>query len=130
MDVRLEQTDGLGRHAEVWIDGHLLEVCDGVSGPTGAMTPGLMEGVKFVYMAAEGFSWEEAVNGNPSRRKNLESVRGWSYVGYGRVLDIMPVRIDFGLLTMEDANWTNDESLIGKYVRVPIERLEVAPAGE
>jgi len=24
---------------------------------------------------------------------------------------------------MEDANWTNDETLIGRYVRVPIDRL-------
>ena len=40
----------------------------------------------------------------------------------------MPVVIDFGLLKMEDANWTGDERLIGRYVRVAIDRLEVSPA--
>ena len=27
----MEQTEGLGRLAEVWVDGMLLEVCDSVS---------------------------------------------------------------------------------------------------
>jgi len=26
---------------------------------------------------------------------------------------------------MEDANWTNDEKLVGKFVRVPIDRLSL-----
>jgi hypothetical protein len=57
-------------------------------------------------------------------------VRKWAYVGLGRVVAIMPVLIDFGVLTMEDANWTNDESLVGRYVRVPIDRLEIVWASE
>jgi hypothetical protein len=31
---------------------------------------------------------------------------------------------------MEDANWTNDESLVGAYVRIPIDRLEIVWASE
>ena len=36
-----------------------------------------------------------------------------------------PVVIDFGLIQMEDANWTNDEGLVGKFVCVPIDRLSL-----
>ena len=84
-------------------------------------------------MSAEGSaqrSWEEASRANPSRRKALEPERGWRYVGFGQVIQIMPVVIDFGLLAIEDPNWTNDESLVGRYVKVHIDRLELAPAHE
>ncbi|MFW6133677.1 MAG: hypothetical protein ACOC8F_07240 [Planctomycetota bacterium] len=125
MNVRMEHTEGLGRRAEVWVDGHLLVVCDNVSRPGAPATPGVLEGVKFSYVAAEGFSWSRAVEENPSRRKRLEPVRGWSYVGFGRVRDIMPVVIDFGLLRMTDATPAGDETLTGRYVRVEIDRLEI-----
>jgi hypothetical protein len=42
----------------------------------------------------------------------------------------MPVVIDFGLLQMADANWTTDERLVGRFVRVAIDRLEISPALE
>jgi len=31
---------------------------------------------------------------------------------------------------MEDANWTTDERLVGQWVQVPIDRLDLSPAGE
>ena len=37
----------------------------------------------------------------------------------------MPVVIDFGLMRMEDAGWVTDESLIGKFVQIHIDRLEI-----
>jgi hypothetical protein len=42
----------------------------------------------------------------------------------------MPVVVDFGLLRMEDANWTNDRNLVGKFVKVFMDRLEIGRAGE
>ncbi|MBS3734195.1 MAG: hypothetical protein KGY99_04640 [Phycisphaerae bacterium] len=125
----MEHSEGLARRAEVWVDGHLLVVCDNISARERPVTPGPLESVRFTYVPAEGFSWSEAVRGNPSRRKRLDPVRDWSYVGYGRVMDIMPVAIDFGLLRMEDATWTDDESLTGRYVRIPIDRLELHRSG-
>jgi len=126
----METTEGLGREAEVWVDGHLLVVCDNVSAPGHRSPPGLLENVKFTYMTAEGFTWEQALRENPSKKQTLEHVRSWRYVGYGRVVQVMPVIVDFGLLTMEDANWSTDEQLVGKFVRIPIDRLEIAPAHE
>ena len=128
MEVRMEQTEGLGRQAEVWVDGHLLCVCDGVSAPDARAAPGVLEDVKFEYMGAEGFSWAEAVRGNPAKKRTLEPLGRWSYVGYGQVMSIMPVVIDFGLVVMEDANWTTDEKLVAKFVRIAIDRLEITRA--
>ena len=48
----------------------------------------------------------------------------------GQVTAIMPVTIDFGLLQMEDANWTNDESLVGRHVMIAIDRLELVSADQ
>jgi hypothetical protein len=129
MEVRMEHTEGLGRLAQVWVDGTPLEVCDGVSPAGRRMPPGVIDAVEFAYMTAEGFSWEQAARGNRSRKKQLQHLRRWSYLGYGRVVSVMPVVVDFGLLTMEDANWSSDEDLVGRFVAIPIDRLEIRPAG-
>jgi hypothetical protein len=128
MEVRMEHTEGLGRLAEVWVDGTALLVCDGVSPPGRRTPPGVLEDVEFAYMTAEGFSWDRAAGANRSKRKQLDHVRRWSYVGYGQVVSIMPVVVDFGLLTMEDANWSSDEGLTGRFVAIPIDRLEIRRA--
>ncbi len=127
MEIRMEHTEGFSRSAEVWIGEQLLTVCDGLSTPDAPCPPGPVEDVSFGYVTVDGMTWRQASRDNPSRRQVLEHVRGWSYVGYGQVKTIMPVVIDFGLLQMEDANWTNDENLIGQYVAIPIDRLEIAP---
>ncbi|MDP7163483.1 MAG: hypothetical protein QF792_08330 [Phycisphaerae bacterium] len=128
LDVRMEHTEGVARQADVWVDGRLLTVCDSISSPACRCAPGPLEGVKFFYPSLEGFSWTRAVGGNRDGKYRLEHIRHWSYVGYGRVVGIMPVLINFGLLTMEDPNWSDQESLIGKYVKVPIDCLEITRA--
>ena len=125
----MEHTEGLGRTAEVWVDGHLLTVCDGVSTASTPCPPGLLAGVKFSYPPAGEFSWAQAAADNPGKKRQIEHLRNWSYAGYGQVLSIMPVVVDFGLIRMEDANWTNDESLLGRFVRIPIDRLEISHGG-
>ena len=127
-EVRMETTAGLGRAAEVWVDGHLLTVCDGLSKPAERCLPGILQNVQFSYMTAEGFSWDAAGQENQSHRRLLEPLQGWSYTGYGRVVSIMPVTIDFGLLQMEDANWSSDDKLVGRFVKVTIDRLEIRRA--
>lgn len=124
----MEHTEGLGGKARVWVDGSLLEVYDAFS-PAGSRTPpGLIEGASFRYTTDETIPWEQAVAENPSRRVALEPLRGWSYVGYGRIVQVMPVVIHFGLLQMEDPNWSTEEGLVGQFVRIPIDRLELVRA--
>ena len=125
MEVRLESTEGSGRAAEVWVGGHLLVVMDEYSAPGEPAGPGLLDDVKFTYMTEQRIDWDQAAAANRAERKLIEHVRSWRYVGCGQVTQIMPVTIDFGLLTMEDANWSSDEQLVGAYVRVPIDRLSI-----
>ena len=128
-DIRMEHTHGLGREAQVWVDGDLLTVCDSISSADAPCLPGVLADVAFSYASMEGFSWDRAVRGNRGKRMLLEPVRRWTYTGYGRVLSVAPaVLIDFGLVRMEDANWTSDESLVDQFVKIPIDRLEIVPA--
>lgn len=130
MDVRMEYTEGRGRAAEVWVNGALLTVCDNISPPESRCLPGLLEGVMFGYTNDEAFTWEEAAAGNRSRKVSLDPIKGWRYVGYGQVVQIMPVKIHFGSLIMEDGTWSSDENLVGQFVCVPINRLELLPASK
>ena len=123
----MEHTPGLGRQAEVWVDGALLAVCDGISPPGERTPPGPLENVTLTFVCMGGIDWAEAVRSNPMKRQDLDPQKGYSYVGYGRVLDIMPVTIDFGMVTMTDGSWAHDEALVGRYVRLEIDRLEVVP---
>jgi hypothetical protein len=124
---RMEHTPGLGRQAEVWVDGALLAVCDGISPPGGRTPPGAMEDVALTFVCMGGVDWAEAVRTNPMKRQDLDPQKGYSYVGYGRVLDTMPVTIDFGMVTMTDGSWAHDDRLVGRYVRLEIDRLELVP---
>jgi hypothetical protein len=123
----MEHAGGRGRQAEVWVDGNLLTVCDNVSGAEGRCPPGPLEQVRFSYMSVECPNWSDAIRANRSKRRRLERVGGWSYTGYGQIISVMPVVIDFGLLCMEDPHWTTDEELVGSYVKVAIDRLEIGP---
>ncbi len=126
----MEHTEGLGKLAEVWVDGQEMFVCDGISTPEHKCPPGVMEKVRFHYATYEEFSWESALAANPSRKKTIEHVRKWSYTGFGRIVSVMPVVIDFGMLTMESPIWNTDERLVGRYLGVSIDRLEISGAIE
>lgn len=126
----MEQTDGRARLAEVWVNGTLLSVMDDYSAPQRKCPPGVIDEPRFVYTSDTRVDWAQAIGENPSKRKVLEPLGQWAYEGYGQVVSIMPVVIDFGLLRMEDPNWTNDEHLVGRYVKVPIDRLALTRATE
>ncbi len=129
MKVRMEATEGLGRLAEVLVDGNTLFVCDGISPADKRTPPGVLESIRFGYNTEGGIAWDAATAGNVDRKLALEHLRDWSYTGFGRVVQIMPVVIDFGLLQMEDSTWTNDERLVGQFVEIPIDKLEILPEG-
>ncbi len=126
MEVRMEHSEGFARRAEILLDDESLIVCDSVSTPEDRCNPGVIENAKFSYPSLEGFQWSEAIRDNPSNKVRLERISGWSYMGFGRVLSIMPVIIDFGMIKLEDPNWSDDEKLTGKYVKVMIDRLDLS----
>ena len=122
-EIRMEHTEGLGRTAEVWVDGALLTVIDGLSTREQRTEPGELENVSFRYDCDEGVDWNQAVLENPQHRVAIEHVKGANYTGFGRVEQVMPPIIQFEQLRLQDPNWTTDEGLVGLYVRVPIDRL-------
>jgi hypothetical protein len=128
MIVRMEHTEGHGGLAEVWLDGALLSVCDLLSPPGGKLSPGPIEDVAFRTTADEPVDWSRAARRNPSHRVTLEPIRHWSYMGFGRIVQVMPVVVHFGQLQLEDPNWSTAEELVGQYVALPIDRLEIVPA--
>jgi hypothetical protein len=130
MDVRMEHTRGLGQAAEVWVAGTLLTVCDGISESDNRRPPGEIEDARFRYVCESPPPLSDAVITDGSRQKGLEPVKDWAYLGVGQIVSIMPVVIDFGLLQMEDPRWETAESLVGRYVQVDIDRLEITPAHE
>jgi len=121
----MEHTQGRGGRAEVWVDDDLLTVCDGVSDAQRPCPPGELADVRFRYVTEAPIPLAETIGENARRRKALEPAGNWAYIGLGQVVSLMPVVIDFGLMRMEDAGWTTDESLIGKFVRIHIDRLEI-----
>ncbi len=125
MDVRMEYTAGRGREAEVWVAQALLTVCDGISTADACTPPGPVERARFRYQTESPLPVTDMLAGNPKNEKGLDPVRSWAYTGYGQIVSLMPTVIDFGLLRMEDPNWLTDSDLIGQYVSVPIDRLEV-----
>ena len=129
-EVRMEWTEGPGRAAEIWVDGTLLRVCDNVSTPERRCPPGVLEHVRLSYVTDLGATWAESIRDNATGRKRLDPIRHWSYTGGGRIVAVMPVVIDFGLLQMPDPRWSTDDSLIGRDVQVTIDRLELWPAYE
>ena len=121
----MEHTQGRGGRAEVWVDDALLTVCDGVSDAQQPCPPGELADVRFRYVTEAPVPLAETIGENPRRRKALEPAGNWAYIALGQVVSLMPVVIDFGLMRMEDAGWATDESLIGKFVRIHIDRLEI-----
>lgn len=125
-ELRMEHTEGFGGEAEVWVDGALFKVFDSFSTHDERTQPGLLEGATLRYHNDESYTWDEALKGNRSHRSCIDPVKSWRYIGYGRVEQVMPVIINFGGIRMEDPNWSIDDGLVGKFVRVPINRLELA----
>lgn len=70
-------------------------------------------------------TWDEVFIGNPEKVVGLVRQAGWQYIGYGRIESIRPTLIDCGILKIRGAIRTNDDRVIGLFVRVPIDRLEL-----
>jgi hypothetical protein len=126
MEVNLIKTEGYALEAQVEYAGTVLHVMDEFSPPGERSAPGSIRQAEFSYETFEALTWEETFSGNPRCRKELEHIAGWSYLGYGQIVSVDPVRIDFGILEMEDPLSTHDERCIGEFVCVKIDRLQLS----
>ncbi|MEQ3691120.1 MAG: hypothetical protein ABNG98_06340 [Flavobacterium sp.] len=74
--------------------------------------------------------WEVIFSENVKSEKRIEKANNsdWSYYAYGRILQINPIIADFGDITLEIGNWTNDSNVIGEYIYWKIDRLDIRRA--
>lgn len=64
-------------------------------------------------------------SGNPKHEKKLVRIGDWSYEAYGQITSINPVVADFGLLSLELGELTNDPRCLGEWIVEKIDRLEL-----
>ena len=70
--------------------------------------------------------WEVIFSENKGHLKTIEpNKEQCSYMAYGKILSINPIKVDFGDLVMNVGNWTNDEKVIGEFIYWKIDRLDV-----
>ncbi|MDD9940870.1 MAG: hypothetical protein OXU20_07540 [Myxococcales bacterium] len=126
MKARLIRTEGPGLEATIECREETLHVMDEFSWHAdSAPQPGQEFHVELsAGLLSDEDSWETIFAGNPERRVGLEHRQGWSYRAYGRVAGINPVRVDCGVLVVEDVVRTSDERVVGEYVAFDIDRLD------
>src|SRR5262249_19330220 len=117
MRAKLLRTNGPGREAVIEIDGHQYCVRDGFSW-SAVREPkvGTHFDTEVSACVDTSWTWERMFAANPERRLGLQSDGGWSYLAFGRIDSIDPVRVDCGLLVEERAIFTHDPRVIGCFV--------------
>lgn len=75
-------------------------------------------------VVSESAFWDE----NKEKKRDIvpsENNR-CSYYCYAQLINIHPVIIDFGVMTLSFGDWVNDERTIGNYVYFVISRLDIS----
>jgi SAM-dependent methyltransferase len=125
MNAVLVRTEGFALAADVEIDDHRLVVMDQFSPPGERAAAGPLQKARLSADEFDPLSWEEMSAGNPERRKRLVHLTGWSYLGYGQVVQVNPMVVDFGIARLEIGPHTRDERWIGEFVKIKIDRLSL-----
>ena len=126
MNALLIQTEGFALAAEVEINGHRLIVMDQFSPPGGKRGAGVLQDVRLSADEFAPLTWEAVFSGNPNAEKRLTHVTGWTYLGYGQVVQVDPMIVDFGFLQLEVGPRTHDRRCVGEFVKIKIDRLSLS----
>lgn len=51
---------------------------------------------------------------------------GWTYLGYGQVIQVSPMIVDFGMVQLEVGPHTRDQRCVGEFVKIKIDRLSLS----
>jgi hypothetical protein len=125
MKAKLIKTDGPWLKAEIEVGLEKLFVMDEFSSDErSAPSLGAEMHIELSAMVDEGESWESIFAANPTKKKGLEHLEGWSYRAFGEVTSIHPVNVDCGLVQVPDVIQTNDPRVIGEFVGFTITRLQ------
>jgi hypothetical protein len=89
-------------------------------------TAGEISEVEVSFLDAP-MDWNTIFSENAEKQCRLVRLKEeWSYGGYGRVISLNPVRVDFGPIILETGYWTNDLKVVGEYIYWKIDRLDIS----
>jgi hypothetical protein len=125
MLVQVIRTEGHGLDAVINIGGHQLHACDWVSPPDAPFVPGSAVEAAFDWLGTDDATWEDIFRANPEHKAKLESLGGWRYRAYGKIVSVDPVRVDVGIMELDGPVESHDTSLVGEYIAWKIDRLDV-----
>lgn len=127
MKATLIRTGGPGREALLAIEGREYCVMDGFSWSAEyAPEVGTLFDVELSAELDDSWAWDKIFAANPDQRVGLETLGGWSYLAFGRIFSVNPVRVDCGILVEERAVFTHDFNVVGAFIGFRIERLDAS----
>lgn len=125
--AKLISTQGILLEAVIDIGEQVLCVMDAFSEETTrAPKVGEVFDVEFLNFINENESWETIFSGNLEMKVGIDQLSGWTYMAFGKIISVNPVKIDCGLFIEEDVLFSHDPKLIGEYVAFTIRRLGVS----
>jgi hypothetical protein len=123
MRAKLLETQGYALEAIIEIDNRQLHVMDDMSPPGGSADPGSEFDIELSPLCLGEEGWDQVFCGNPDKKMDIERLEGWEYIAFGKIIQLNPVVIDCGILTLENEIHTHDERCMGEYVAMKITRL-------
>ena len=122
-EFRLLGTEGYGLSARFRLNGKEYGAMDDFT----AFPPDSVDwsSPEFSILRLTEQSWESMFRGNPERRKGLIPTGHWSYDGYGEIISVRPVVVDFGDFKFDIGDFTSDQRCIGEFIHVIVDRLEI-----
>jgi hypothetical protein len=130
MDITLISTDGYALEAKINFGGRVFTVMDVFSPCESSAQPGHIFDAEISCMDIVSKSWEEMFSSNPDCIKDLVQIESWDYRGFGQIVEVNPMKIDFGVLVLEGGPSTHDTRCIGEYVGCTVERLQLSGTPE
>jgi hypothetical protein len=124
----LIKTEGYGLEVVFSFNGRTYQAMDDFSGFDPEKVD--FDAPEFSIVCPSDQSWESIFQGNPELKRELIQRRGWSYDGYGQVVSVRPVVVDFGDFTFEVGDFTTDQRCIGEFVHLILDRLDLAFASQ
>jgi hypothetical protein len=89
--------------------------------------PGEICEVDIFHLSDPNVGWEVIFKENPEKVNALVKANNdWDYYGYGRIVSINPIIIDFGSISLDAGNWSQDDQIIGEYIYWKIDRLDIS----
>jgi hypothetical protein len=124
MQAKLISTEGAYLPAILEIEGERYCVMDEFTvDPRSMPKVGETFDFEFSNMLDEDESWEFIFQSNPDKKICIEKIEGWKYSAYGKIVEINPVRVDWGVFIEENVIHTHDEKVIGEFVGFTMTRL-------